>query len=120
MRASALSAGDRHDGGVFKKVRQVFKSGAIEKLKFAHHANTMGAEAVIEPGFWGKREHIVHEDRRTKGGDTGTGRVTVHGLDEGAAKDVLSTNGNAGVQLSNCKETARASAEYKVAIGSEG
>jgi hypothetical protein len=81
VRASALSAGDRHDGGVIKKVRQVFKSSAIVKLKFAHHANTMGAEAVIEPGFWSKGEHIVHEDRRTKGGDTGTGRVTVHGLD---------------------------------------
>ena len=98
-----MSAGDRHDGGVIKKVRQVFKSSAIVKLKFAHHANTMGAEAVIEPGFWSKGEHIVHEDRRTKGGDTRTGRVTVHGLDECAAKDVLSANGNVGVQLSNSK-----------------
>ena len=120
MRASALSAGDRHDGGVIKKVRQVFESSAIVKLKLAHHANTMGAEAVIEPSFWSKGEHFVHEDRRSKGGDTGTGRITVHRFGQSAAKDVLSTNGNAGVQLSNCKETARASAEHEVVVGGEG
>ena len=87
MRASALSAGDRHDGGVIKKVRQVFESSAIVKLKLAHHANTMGAEAVIEPSFWSKGEHFVHEDRRSKGGDTRADRVPVHGSDEGAAKE---------------------------------